>query len=226
MKINDFAYIRVVRDFIWYGDGVSTSIPICFVRKLRRPKSAHFFLRTKLNSLKSIAHNVNMSTKRKTSLLPVKHQSSKRGRLNKGYWIEDAVKLVSRSCKKRRRMSAMLNVFLDFELNNFSIESFWGLHKLCTNKFFAGYRQQNSTWPSHMGLSPSQVCQHPTTARPGVAASILTLGFEDSTTILVNGKEGDDILKQQFDKHFYTKDKVLNDWLCSVYSNLSCKQEG
>jgi hypothetical protein len=64
-----------------------------------------------------------------------------------------------------------------------------------------------------MGLSPSQVCQHPTTARPGVAASsILTLGFEDSTTI-VNGKEGDDISKQQVDKHF-TRDKVRNDWLC------------
>jgi hypothetical protein len=46
--------------------------------------------------------------------------------------------------------------------------------------------------------------------RGGVAASILTLGFEDLATI-VNGKDGDNISKRPFNKHF-TKDKVLQAW--------------
>jgi hypothetical protein len=64
---------------------------------LSSTKPPQNFMAHQARFLKTIAHNLKMSAKRKQWIPPVANQSIKKGRPNKGYKIEDAVKLVSGS---------------------------------------------------------------------------------------------------------------------------------
>lgn len=77
--------------------------------KLQKAKMGHNFWRSTRNFLKTIAHTLSMSTKRKA--LHSKFDdglSSKVGRPSESYSIEDAVKLVSSISKLSSEMAIVM----------------------------------------------------------------------------------------------------------------------